>query len=597
MSGPNEKKRASWHGASRVLELTPKQQSDQDLLSQSGMGGLFFTVGAIALSLSEPLIWQHKLLAMAFLAMLAVMMAVRLYYYFTLPPMTGFILPKAYYVCLLGNAAVWGIYSVWIISLPKDLNASSAVTITMSAGAACGGAVAIAMNLRLARALTLLYIVPLILYSFTQFERPQLPVLGLLLGIFLVYLNTLAGKQSAAYWKMVTSAEKLRKQTQELEEARNEALKASRMRSDFLAHISHEIRMPLNGIITVANDLIGSPLDARQLDKTNVILQSGKLAVSLINDVMDFSEIDNDAEPTGPLDVDLVALANEILNVLEPVARPQGNRIELIEKLEGKQWIKVDRLRLQQLMTNLLVNANRLAQGGYIELRLHHLPAARPEHELIRCEVYEQGTTLSAAEQKLLLEAFQEGGNKDPGARGAGLGLAICSRLIKLLGGRLGIRSQQQQDSCFWFEIPYVPGVPQVIIRTANSATNILPSSQMLLVEDDLMSQKIATAFLNKLQNTYQLATTGSQAVDLFTQIRPTHVLLDLGLPDIDGMEVTRRIRRLEQEQAWAPCIIIAMTAHGSGHLVDECLSSGMNDYLSKPLTLRNLQDMLDKWS
>jgi signal transduction histidine kinase len=312
MSKSTDKQRPfSSSGSSSGIELTPRQQSDQDLLDQSGMGGFFFTVGAVALSMAEPLIWQRPLVAIVFLSLLGVMMTIRLYLYFTLPSMTGFVLPGIYYVCLLGNAMVWGIYAAWIVSLPAELNASGAITITLSAGAACGGSVAMAMDLRLARALMMLYIMPLVAYALWHYSHPQLLTLGLLLIIFLVYLYTLSTKQYLAYWKMANNAEKLRKQTQELAEARNEALKANQMRSDFLAHISHEIRTPINGIIGVAGDLVVSPLDDGQQDQVNVILQSGKLALGLINDVMDFSDINHDSVLMGLVDVDLLDVGND----------------------------------------------------------------------------------------------------------------------------------------------------------------------------------------------------------------------------------------------------------------------------------------------
>ena len=598
MSIPTDKNRPFSRSVSGSgIELTPKQQSDQDLLDQSGMGGFFFTIGAVALSMVEPLIWQKPLVAIVFLSLLAVMLAIRLYLYFTLPSMAGFVLPKLYHGCLLGNAAVWGVYAAWIVSLPHELNAGGVIALALSAGAACGGSVSMAMDLRLTRALLMFYHLPLIIYLLTNFSSPQKLTLGVLLILYWVYLFLLSSKQYQAYWKMVNSTEKMRKQTQELAEARNEALKANQMRSDFLAHISHEIRTPINGIIGVAGDLVVSPLDDGQQDQVNVILQSGKLALGLINDVMDFSDINHDSVMIGQVDVDLLDVGNDTLNVLEPAVRPRGNRIELVDKLQGRTWVNVDRLRLQQLLTNLLANANKFTLNGRIELHMIYLAGGRPEQDLIRCEVHDEGPIITAAQQKQLLEAYQQTGRSDPASRGAGLGLAICSRLIKLLGGRLGIKSDLQHGSCFWFEIPLVPGVPVARVRPALSRADTHRPALVLVVEDNLMNQKVITTYLNKLQYTFVNAESGQQAFDACIQRRPTHVLMDCGLPDISGMEVTRRIRKMEQEQGLPPCIIIAVTAYGAGNIVDECFAAGMNDHLPKPVTLRTLQSMLDKWS
>ncbi len=584
-------------GSASGIELTPRQQSDQDLLDHSGMGGFFFTLGAIALSLVEPLIWQKPLVATVFLSLLAVMMVVRLYLYFTLPKMAGFVLPPIYYACLLGNAAVWGVYAAWIVSLPHELNASGVIALTLSAGAACGGAVSMAMDMRLTRALLMFYHVPLVIYLLWHFSNPQMLTLGILLILYSVYLHLLASKQNKTYWKMVNSAEQLRRQTEELAVARNEAIKANQMRSDFLAHISHEIRSPINGIIGVAGDLIVSPLDDGQQDQVNVILQSGKLALGLINDVMDFSDINDESVMMGQVDVDLIDVANDTINVLEPVVRTRGNRMELIDKLAGKTWVKVDRLRLQQLLTNLLANANKFTLNGRIELFMYYLPGPRSEQDLIRCEVHDEGPVITAAQQKQILEAYQQTGRSESSSRGGGLGLAICSRLIKLLGGRLGIKSDLQHGSCFWFEIPLVPGVPVAKVRPVLTRADTHRPSTVLVVEDNLMNQKVIMAYLNKLQYTFVNAESGQQAFDVCIQRRPTHILMDCGLPDISGMEVTRRIRKMEHEQGLTPCIIIAVTAYGSGNILDECFAAGMNDHLPKPVTLRTLQSMLDKWS
>ena len=578
------------------VELTPKQQADYDLLSQSGMGGLFFTIGAVALSAVEPLIWDSPWVAAMFLTLLAVMMAIRLYLYFTLPALTGFVLPKIYHLCLLGNAAIWGIYATWIVSLPPEPGASSAITITISAGAACGGSVAMAMNLRLTRALMLFYLVPLVVYLLLHSNQPQMFTLGFLLSIFLVYLYSLSNKQNQSYWKMINNTEKLRNQTVELVEARNEAVKANNARTEFLSHISQEIRTPLNGILGVAEALGTTPMDPYQQDQVNVILQSARLVQGLISDVMDFSEVNAGTVVLGPVDVDLRELSQSTLNVLEPLARPGGNRMEFTDGLGGHNWVKVDRLRLQQLLTNLLSNANKFTQNGRIELRMLYLPGPRPEQDLLRCEVHDDGVGMTAAQQKQLFDEYHQISKTDPNSRGAGLGLAICSRLIKLLGGRLGVKSDKSQGSCFWFEIPFVKGVPVETPAFLHEQISEARPYSILVVEDNLMNQKVVTAFLNKLQLDYAVAETGAQAVELYEKNHHTHILLDIGLPDFGGIEVTQRIRKLEQERNWPNTVIVAVTAHGANHIIQQCFDAGMNDHLPKPVTLRSLQNMLDKW-
>jgi len=560
------------------------------------MGGLFFTIGAMALSAVEPLIWQNPWVAAMFLTLLAIMMSIRLYFYFTLPAMTGFVLPKLYYLCLLGNAGVWGVYATWIVSLPPEPNASSAITLTLSAGAACGGSVAMAMNLRLARSLMLLYIAPLVLYLLLHPTKPQLFTLGFLLIIFLAYLYSLSSKQNQSYWAMIGNTEKLRKQTQELAEARNEAVKANNARTEFLTHISQEIRTPLNGILGVAEALGKTPLDPYQQDQVNVVLQSATLVQGLINDVMDFSQVNAGNTVLGSVDVDLRELAHSTLKVLEPLVRPSGNRIDFIDGLDGNNGVRVDRLRLQQLLTNLLSNANKFTQNGHIELRMLYLPGPHPDQDLLRCEVHDDGVGMTPMQQKQLFDEYYHVSKSDPNSRGAGLGLAICSRLIKLLGGRLGVKSDRMHGSCFWFEIPFVRGTAMESPVFMHDQISEPRPFSILVVEDNRMNQKVITAFLNKLQFDYMVADSGQQAVDLYEKNHQTHILLDIGLPDFSGIEVAQRIRRSEQDRNWPNAIIVAVTADDGSQARQQYFDVGMNDHLPKPVTLRSLQNIFDKW-
>jgi len=248
------------------------------------------------------------------------------------------------------------------------------------------------------------------------------------------------------------------------------------------------------------------------------------------------------------------------------------------------------------LLTNLLSNANKFTENGRIEVRMLYLPGARAEQDLLRCEVPDDGVAMSPVQQKQLFDEYYQVSKRDPKSRGAGLGLAICSRLIKLLGGRLGVKSDKSHGSCFWLEIPFVrvEGVEApAFVHDQISETR--PFS-ILVVEDNPMNHKVITAFLNKLQIDYVVAETGQQALDQYEKCRPTHILLDVGLPDFSGIEVSQRIRQYEQERNWPNTVIVAVTAYGANQFSQQCFDAGMNDHLTKPVTLRSLQNMLDKW-
>jgi two-component system, sensor histidine kinase len=612
------------------MELTPKQQAEHDLLTQSGLGGFFFSVCAITILLVEPLIWTHQWLALSFAGLLLAMMLVRAKLYFQLRNSPGAVLPKVYRVCLLGNAAVWGLFGAWVLSLPAELNSSSVLVIATTAAAASGGAVSMVMDRRLSLALVLLYFVPMTLWNLSHAAQVEYLAVGMLMIVFIVYISNLSGKQHRSYWQMLEATRQLRQQTRELEEARNQALAANaslqqarneaeaagNAKTEFLAHISHEIRTPLNGVIGMADMLATTNLSTEQNEQVGTILESGKLVLGLINDVLNFSQVNSGEVNLVEDRVNLKQMVECLFSILEPMTVPRANQLVFIDELQAAYWVKTDRLRLQQLLVNLLSNANKFTQNGLIELKLAQLLSEHTGLPVLRCEVHDTGVGIEPAYKERIFDPFFQVKENAAYGRGTGLGLAICQRLVQKMGGRIGVESWLGKGSCFWFEIPFmacemnegegqgesegkgdVQAVVQTTVQTTvEAAASPKQSLPVLVVEDNLINRKVISAFLNKLNFPHVIAETGVEALATFQQHKPFIILMDCNLPDISGMDVTKQIRQLEKQQGWDPAVVIAVTAHAFANVMQECIESGMNDHMAKPVTLRTLQAMLEKW-
>jgi signal transduction histidine kinase/CheY-like chemotaxis protein len=598
-----------------AAELSPQQQAQQDLLNQSGLGGVAVATAACLVYFVEPMIRNNQFLALAFIVVLWMSALLRYYFYLEFKAKPEARLPELYYACLYVCAGTWGFYAAWVVALPDQITGSGALTIAMTCGSASVAAFSASMSVRVSRALVLLYFLPLICSQIPRLNDPLYLVMDLMFLILIGYQFMLIKKQNYNYWHALIGNQKLRQQTQALEEsrrqqdlanaellaARNEAVAASNAKSEFLAHISHEIRTPLNGVIGMADLLADTTMDSRQNEQVGIILQSGKLVLGLINDILDFSQINSGKIALESSDVDMVEVATACINMLKPLAQQQNNRQVLEQSLGTACWARLDKLRIQQLLTNLVSNAHKFTNNGTVTLRLQVKAADSGVGQALRIEIQDSGIGISAEAQTKIFDAFMQVNKADSNVRGTGLGLAICTKLVELMQGNIGVQSVPGQGSTFWIEIPFVASTPALAQKPETSTLQSplharLQSKPILVVEDNQVNQKVIAAFLNKLQFPYELADSGQLGLAAYQRFRPRIVLMDCNLPDMSGMDVTREIRKLEASENTTASTIIAFTAHAFANVAQECLEAGMNDHLAKPVTFKALQAMLEKW-
>lgn len=374
----------------------------------------------------------------------------------------------------------------------------------------------------------------------------------------------------------------------ELKEARIKVIQASQAKSQFLANMSHEIRTPINGVIGMLSLLDSTPLSAEQAEQVHLATRSAEILLGLINDILDFSKIEAgkmilDNEPTH-----LSELLNTLHHLFKHIA--EKKQINLVQHFDNQlsEWIKVDSLRLRQILNNLLSNAIKFTDKGEVSISI----SLTEDKQRIRFVVRDTGIGISKEAQQRLFQSFSQADNSTSRKYGGtGLGLMISKELIELMKGTLWLESEPDKGSCFHFEIPYQPCSPAIQQSSKTSVFANYSDRRVLLVEDNLINQKLALKLLEKFNIEAILAENGKEAIEKLETISFDLILMDCQMPVMDGYEATHIIR---QRDIITP--IAALTANASDEDKRVCLASGMNDFLSKPYNMEKMSALLERW-
>jgi len=386
------------------------------------------------------------------------------------------------------------------------------------------------------------------------------------------------------------------------ESAQRQAHKLAQAKSEFLAKMSHEIRTPLNGVIAAADLMAATQLNDEQHELLDTLRLSAKTLLGIINDILDFSKIEAGRMVLETLPFTPTVLVEEVVSIMAPAAHSKGLtvRTELSSSLPHS--VAGDPLRLRQILLNFVGNAIKFTACGEVVIRAMRLKKGEGQSAWLRFEVQDTGVGIPPEKQAGIFDAFtQADSSVTRQYGGTGLGLAICKRLVELMGGQIGVYSQPGQGSCFWFEVP-LPVVQEnapeeTTAQPSGSALNSheLDGVRVLLVEDNPVNQKVAIRMLQKLGCVVELAENGQQALEKLERASYDIVLMDMQMPVMDGLTATRLLRQREQQTGHHQ-VVIALTANAMQTDRELCLEAGMDDYLSKPLTLDALQVMLLRW-
>jgi PAS domain S-box-containing protein len=385
-----------------------------------------------------------------------------------------------------------------------------------------------------------------------------------------------------------------RKQAEaELVRAREAALAASRAKSRFLANMSHDIRTPMNAIMGMTELALDSELNADQRQQLETVLDSARSLLGILNDILDISRVEAGKLALQQIPFDPRATVDEAVQTL--AGRAQAKRLALVAAVAPGVPPEVagDPLRLQQILVNLIGNAIKFTSTGTIAVRVE---AGRSDD--VHFSVADTGIGIRADQRERVFDAFTQGdqtAGQDHG--GTGLGLAICRQLVELMSGRIWVESELGRGSTFHFTVPLPPAC--ATDRTRPKPAPSAPSPQaaarplhLLLAEDNPVNRRVATRMLAKLGYTVKVVENGRLALEEATQHHFDAVLMDVQMPEMDGLAATRAIRNAEQETGdHVP--IIALTAHVMTGDAERCLASGMDAYLPKPLDLSSLRNAL----
>ncbi|SDH74458.1 ATP-binding protein [Propionivibrio dicarboxylicus] len=388
--------------------------------------------------------------------------------------------------------------------------------------------------------------------------------------------------------------------TVELADAKNAAEAASRAKSTFLANMSHELRTPMNGVIGMIELANRCTADAKGKEYLAKARRSADHLLSILNDILDLSKIEADRMVLEDVPLNIASCIDNIVGTLKFKAADKGLRLITDAHDSLKELpLRGDPLRLGQILLNLLGNAIKFTQHGSVTLKAS--PVSEDSVSVrIRFEVADTGIGIDLGAQARLFQSFEQADNSTSRQYGGtGLGLAICKRLVQLSGGEIGVVSEPESGSTFWFELPLKRDFSRIQEQTEDSS-NIeellkqnFPGTRVLLVEDDPIIREIVGSHLESIGFCVDDAENGSQALSLAEKDKYALIIMDMQMPIMNGLEATKMIRANSLNRSTP---IVAMTASAYGEDREACLSSGMNDHIAKPVDRSKLFATLLKW-
>jgi len=389
-------------------------------------------------------------------------------------------------------------------------------------------------------------------------------------------------------------------QKREIERLLEEAKEVSRHKSEFLANMSHEIRTPMNGVLGMTNLVLATKLNEEQREYVETARLSANFLLTVLNDILDFSKIEAGRLDLNPVEFSLKECLEQPGRMLSlQIANKKLEYLVTVEEDVPGQLVG-DPDRLRQILLNLVGNAIKFTDHGGISLSVSRAPAA--DGATLLFAVRDSGVGIPADKQDLIFDAFRQAdGSTTRKYGGTGLGLAICSRLVALMGGSIWVESEPGRGSTFHFSARFgvvtemsgagesVNKLAKAIVADSGPGTDL----RILLAEDNPVNQRLASKLLEKRGHHVTVTATGRGALERIQDEVFDVVLMDVQMPDMDGLEATARIREWEKSTG-KRTPIIALTAHSMKGDRDRCLAAGMDTYVTKPFDINRLIEVVE---